>query len=351
MSAYWDKRAAARLAVYDRTADAAVLATRQAVQRAAKTLKQEMADILRVFAKRFDLTEKDARELLEGYVDKATQNALKAKIAELVQKGDKNAVRMLNATVDAGAYAARLSRAQAMHDAIAVECVKVAQVEERVIGDALKKVYEEGSMRMMFDIQKDIGRMFTFAAPGVEQAMEILRQRWKGGNYSSRIWENAEKLAQDIESAVLENVLSGKTIQQTYSALLEAAQGHMPTANRLIRSETTYVANQAERYAYEEASIDEYRYVAQLEAKTCDVCGKLDGEKFPLYKAKVGVNLPPMHPWCKCTTEPADEVSERMRGKKRRWARDPVTGDDIYVPDDMTYTQWKEKYKEAFKKQ
>lgn len=345
MSAYWDARAAARDKVYDRAADRAVLVTKRAVENALRTLKTEMADILRVFAKRFDLTRDEAQTLLAAYADEETQLALQRKIAQLVQTGDGNALRMLKAQVDAKAYAARLSRAQAMHDAIVVESVKVAQVEQEACRTALQDVYIQGNSRMMFDIQKDAGRMFGWTAPSVSQAMETLRQRWAGGNYAARIWQNAEKLALDLESAVMENVLSGKTSESTYQALLEAAEGHMPTVNRLIRTETVYVANQAEKDAYEEAGIDQYRYVARLEAHTCERCGKLDGEVFPVYKGRTGTNLPPMHPWCRCTTEPADDVSKMLRGKGKRWSTDPVTGEDVYVPDDMTYAQWKAKQK------
>lgn len=67
-------------------------------------------------------------------------------------------------------------------------------------------------------------------------------------------------------------------------------------------------------------------------------------------EAEMGVNLPPMHPFCRSVTVP-DTASRNGT----RWARDPVTGKSITVPADMTYQQWHDKYvkdnPEAFKKE
>ena len=56
-------------------------------------------------------------------------------------------------------------------------------------------------------------------------------------------------------------------------------------------------------------------------------------------EAETGVNLPPMHPFCRSVTVP-DTASRTGT----RWARDPVTGKGITVPADMTYNQWYDKY-------
>lgn len=48
-----------------------------------------------------------------------------------------------------------------------------------------------------------------------------------------------------------------------------------------------------------------------------------------------------MHPFCRSITVP---VTNNRTGT--RWARDPVTGQSMTVPADMTYSQWYEKYVE-----
>jgi len=40
------------------------------------------------------------------------------------------------------------------------------------------------------------------------------------------------------------------------------------------------------------------------DSRVCDVCKKCENKKFPLKKAKIGVNYPPLHDGCRCYAEP-----------------------------------------------
>ena len=58
---------------------------------------------------------------------------------------------------------------------------------------------------------------------------------------------------------------------------------------------------------------------------------------------KVGVTVPPFHPWCRGCTAP---YFEDMKGLSTRAAR-KKDGTSYEVPDDMTYTKWKKTQDEA----
>ncbi len=336
---YWEVRSLARRAVYDRSAAQVVNVTKRAMSRSMATLKQEMDDILRVYAKRHSLSRKEALEMLHSPVDMATQQRLQAEIASIT---DPMARRVFQAAIEAPSYSARLTRAQAMQDRIVLESVKVADVEQEALKKHLTYTYMDGIDRFMYDASRGVGRMFDYSAPSIAKAQEVLRHRWAGGNYSARVWGNAKLMQRNLESALMENMLSGKTSQQTWDALMEAANGAITNAERLIRTETAYIAGQAEKQGYMAAGFDEYKFVARLEAKTCPVCGKLDGQKFPVKDAIAGKNLPPIHPWCRCTTEPWDDLQEAILDETdTRWAKDPETGEVIEVPMSMTYEEWK----------
>lgn len=99
------------------------------------------------------------------------------------------------------------------------------------------------------------------------------------------------------------------------------------------------------RGKFEKSGIDEYIFLATLDKKTCHNCGdekrkscaELDGKVFKISEAKVGVNKHPMHPYCRCTDMP-------NTGKTiKRSVRDE-SGKTIFVPSNMTYSQWYEKY-------
>ena len=107
---------------------------------------------------------------------------------------------------------------------------------------------------------------------------------------------------------------------------------------RLIRTETNRVHNAAEKAAYEEEGITEYRFLATLDGRTCDVCGALDGKTFPVSEAKEGINYPPLHPNDRCTTTAVIEGQNRAELKRR--ALDPETGKTVLIPAETTYEEW-----------
>ncbi len=75
-----------------------------------------------------------------------------------------------------------------------------------------------------------------------------------------------------------------------------------------------------------------------FDSATCTLCGKFDGEHFPMSKFEVGVNAPPFHPNCRGCISPwfEDETGERFA----RDAEDKA----VKVAGDMTFEQWREKF-------
>ena len=54
------------------------------------------------------------------------------------------------------------------------------------------------------------------------------------------------------------------------------------------------------------------------------------------------MNYPPLHPWCRSTTIAYDEDADYSKLERR--ARNPETGKVEYVPADMSYKEWYDKY-------
>ena len=101
------------------------------------------------------------------------------------------------------------------------------------------------------------------------------------------------------------------------------------------------------RKQLEELGVEEFEIIETLDGTTCEVCGELDGKHFPQSEYKIGVTVPPFHPWCRGCTAPyfAD-----MKGLSTRFARDVKTGKAYDVPNDMTYAEWKKTQDEKYGK-
>lgn len=114
------------------------------------------------------------------------------------------------------------------------------------------------------------------------------------------------------------------------SSALAAKMGQSyKNAERLIRTETTHIYSESDRAAYNEAGVEEYEYMATLDARTCETCGALDGKVFKVKDAKPGVNYPPMHPNDRCTTiehDPEDALDWFNSGEP--------------MPESTTYQEW-----------
>lgn len=247
---------------------------------------------------------------------------------------------------DAEAYVYRMNRLKAMQKQVYSEFAKLRKIEERTSESFYADLIEDSFYRNIFDIQRGTGLGFTFNLIPQSTINEILRSKWKGRNYSDSIWRNTGKLASIANEIITAGFTAGTSIQGMTKQLNDLGLHELKetgkfVAERLIRTEVNYFANQGELKAYKECGIEEYRYVATLDIRTSELCRGLDGLVEAVKNAVVSKNYPPMHPFCRSTTI-AVIVGETLEGLKRR-ARDPVTGKTYTVPADMVYEDW---YKE-----
>lgn len=110
-------------------------------------------------------------------------------------------------------------------------------------------------------------------------------------------------------------------------------------AKRLIITESSAAATRAQMEAFRDLDIDEVEIIATLDGKTCERCGSKDMQRYPISTARIGYELPPFHPNCRCTFAPYVEGYEPTE----RMARDPDSGKSEYVPH-MSYAEWRNRY-------
>ena len=110
-------------------------------------------------------------------------------------------------------------------------------------------------------------------------------------------------------------------------------------ALRLIRNESSHIHNTAELDSYKECGFEEYEFMASLGERTCEVCGGMDGKRIKLTDKQFGVNFPPLHPNCRCTTiafDPDDDLDDFR---------------DRLENGELNYDKWYAKYVEGREQQ
>lgn len=336
---YWERRAAQDM--YDRmgTAEETAAEMNAAINQTSAYLEKEVKAVMRGMQS-FGISEAEAKKILNaaGGDGSALQRLRKA--AQQVSDPERREA-LLNAINSAGAYRYRITRIEELNKDINRRCRELYKTENRHVTSALRNVAEDSYYREIFSIQKGTGLWFSFSKFPRQDVDRILRSNWSGGNYSQRIWKDVSGMTARLKSELLVSMLSGRSGEKTARIFQEQFGVNALCARRIVRTESAYVANAAQKSAYSEAGIDRYRFVATLDSRTCECCAALDGKVFDLAKAKPGTNYPPMHPFCRSTTI-ADFGDEELAGLERR-AKDK-DGNAVKVPAGMTYDQWKEKY-------
>lgn len=317
---------------YMQSAEEVAAEIEKAYIRAAKEIEADMKHIFDTF--RGDMTEKQARNLLKN-VERIDFDDLEKLYKKLPAGAEKDALlKQLNAP----AYRARIARLQKLQDKLEQMVKTLYKVENTADTEHFRDLTKDAYYRATFDIQKGTGLGYSFSDISETKINKIISTNWSGGNYSARIWSNTSALAEAVKQELLIGTMTGKSYRKMANAIEEKFSVGAYQARRLIRTEANYIAGQAEAESYADAGIERYQFLATLDNRTSPMCQELDNKVFPLSKRQVGVNYPPIHPWCRSTTVAVIDGTT-LEGLKRR-ARDPETGKTYLVPADMSYKEW-----------
>lgn len=198
-------------------------------------------------------------------------------------------------------YLWRLNRLEAIKEQIRLEVMSTAPREEAISKRAYSSVAKESYKNMQSDFAKQ-GITPAFSTLDTETTEAILKSRWYGGNYSTRIWGNTSKLAIQLPTILGGALSSGESYQTTSRTLRDRFGVRLYEATRLVRTEGNYIHGQAELQSYVDDGIEEYEYHAEMDERTSTICRSLNRKRYKVSEAVVGENFPPMHGNCRSTT-------------------------------------------------
>ena len=133
---------------------------------------------------------------------------------------------------------------------------------------------------------------------------KVVFAEFDGKNFSARIWTDTDKLANSLRSTLSDSFVRQKHMSYAVEKLEKRFDVSRSSIERLVRTESARVTEQATLESYREHEIKKYNYDATLDERTSQICEDLNGEEFLISEAVEGVNYPPMHPNCRSTTIP-----------------------------------------------
>lgn len=326
---YWLKRAQENEKRSHEITEQMIKKLREEYETAAEEIEQKIATFFARYANEQGISYAESQRLLTAKETKQWLKSLGEYMAEIKALPEGGLKKRLQAELDARAYASRISRLDALKAQIDLEVDRLMMGTEQQLTDGLITTYSNEYYHKLFDIQQRAERMFPFARLDAEMVEEVLYYPWSGADFSDRLWKNKSALIFNTREILTQGIIQGKSVTAMSKQLESKLQSSYSAAETLIRTETSRIHNDADKGAYEAAGVEQYEFMATNQERTCEVCGELDGEIFPISKAQTGVNYPPIHPRCRCTTVEYDPDE---------WKDWEAIGEPM--PKRMTYKEW-----------
>lgn len=227
------------------------------------------------------------------------------------------------------------------HRIVVRELMKInAQQKIKTMKDGttpiLMDVAEEGMTRGTFMVQKELGIGWQMDAVDMGRVEAAVR-RYMSDDDAWKVLEPYEKKAEEL---FVRGISMGKSVDDIARDMSSVTDDAIWKSKRDARTKITEVSNDAHMQAYLRSGVKNYVFIATFDERTCPVCGGLDHQSFPIEEAQAGINYPPMHPNCRCTTVAkfSDEI-EAMRPQTAQFY-DRSTGETVEIPRNMSYAYW-----------
>lgn len=275
------------------------------------------------------------RTFLDLPIPPSQKKAIKEKAKSVPRVTDTILKRML------GVYTAR----KALQDLGRIEASKGAEEMQEAMRPAIVKTVEEAHSRTNFNIAKEVGITDTYEPPS-ETYVERIANRHTP--YTLAHSYTLRAMSEPMYKTLMQGILAGKNPNEIGRQLAKQQEDLLPYRAKMIaRTLITEASADTEAQALKDAGLDEYRFMAGLDEKTCEVCGHLDGQVFKLDDRERGKNCPPMHLNCRCTV--ACVISEKYRKDTETRSARSTKGKWTKVPATMTYDEWKAQNEDRLK--
>ena len=300
---YWEKR---QLAREELSFNKGTEAYKEYVKILSESKKEIENKIAQLYAKyqqevtKLGVDKIQANKLLRGTEYKEWRYDIGKYVEEIEKLKKSNPVefRKMSVELETLAYRSRISRLDSLKAGVDYELIQAGEKIKGKVTDTLTDVYENTYTSFVEDLNFKKG---VISSSTIKMALE---QEWSGANYSSRIWSNIDNLAKAIKNEVIVGLNKGINYRTMSQNIAKKFDTSYKNAERLVRTETAHIQNQATLMGYRDSGVVKYEFLAVLDSRTSHTCASLNGEVFKTENAMEGENYPPMHPRCRSTTVP-----------------------------------------------
>ncbi len=239
----------------------------------------------------------------------------------------------------------RMSRLQLMKYEILIEQMRLSGKETDMLYGRLKNDLIEETRRQAGILGLDPGFYEDF----IRNSDAIINGDFKSAKFSDRIWANGYKMRGNLQSGIHNSILLGdnprmwaRKLEENLSEEMDdtGRQNAFYNAFRLAVTESARVQVNTGLNLMRKSGYEKYIWIAEPGA--CHICAPFDNHVFDIENSDIGDELPPMHPFCRCSIAAyynmdeeqdleynIDEIEKTEHAEKRREERD-VSDDDVF---------------------
>jgi len=300
---YWEKRQLAREELSFNKGTEAYKEYVKILSESKKGIENKIAQLYAKYQQevtKLGVDKIQANKLLRGTEYKEWRYNIGKYVEEIEKLKKSNPVefRKMSVELETLAYRSRISRLDSLKVGVDYELIQAGEKIKGKVTDTLADVYEDTYTSFVEDLN------FKKGVISSSTIKMVLEQEWSGANYSSRIWSNIDNLAKAIKNEVIVGLNKGINYRTMSQNIAKKFDTSYKNAERLVRTETAHIQNQATLMGYKDSGVVKYEFLAVLDSRTSHTCASLNGEVFKTENAMEGENYPPMHPRCRSTTVP-----------------------------------------------
>lgn len=339
-SDYWKGRFEQLEEASHKKAEAVYASIENSYIQAQKEIESKINNWYVRFANNNQITIHEAKRLLNSQELKE----LKWDIQEYIKYGKENRLNDI--------WMKELENASAKYHISRLESLKIQtqQSMEVLFGNQLDEIdrmatniYSDEYYHSCYELQKGFNIGWKIASIDENKLQKIISKPWAidGKNFSERIWGNKTKMVNELHNQLTIMCVQGKSPDNAIKYMSKKFNTSKSQAGNLVMTESAYFSSLAQKDCFNDLDVEKYENVATLDSHTSAICQDMDGTVFDMNNFEPGVTAPPFHNYCRTTTVPHFDDDYDFVGE--RAARDDK-GNTYYVPDNLKYKDWYNKY-------
>lgn len=197
----------------------------------------------------------------------------------------------------------KVNRLELLKAKIGLELVSGFDELEKLLGEKLtEKTLEE--------LERQAGILGKSIQDNAKAAHAIVNASFHNATFSDRIWMYQDMLKADLSKLLQQNIIQGKHPRELATHLRKRFGISQYNAERLMITESARIQTEAQKQSLERNGFEYYEYIACGKNDVCGICKGLDGKHFKVKDMMPGVNAPPLHPFCHCSTAAWEDSEE-----------------------------------------